>query len=309
MIKTWTTDTASDGTKKSGYRRSALSLRLSDGPACLGHGQVCLDHGQVRGRIRSGSRFGGLHLAMLILVTFGFSFTLACTNAQSAPQADSSNSVDTTTNKTEPVKTEARLRGYDDLPQPSAGTAARPSEKPLSAIIGREVDFDIYPGRAPSKQMKALHVKVQNRSDEPLVFDGDHSLIASKENGSQIAICITQMQLDSVGRPPTTFSGRLSSDLKATVTAAATVGAVQTAETLKKQYGPITKRYEWDEERRQNEESRFGRRLLYPGDSTDGNIYFRVGTQFSGNTLTMPVKSFYDGSDQASLSKPIPVSD
>jgi hypothetical protein len=305
MIKTWTTDTASDGTKKSGHRRRALSLRLS-------HGQVCLGHGQVPGTTRPGTRFDGLHLATLILVAFGFSLTFACVDTQSAPQADSNaviNSVDTTTTKIDPVKTETKLRGYDDLPRPSAGTAAKPSEKPLSAIIGREVDFDIYPGRAPSKQMKALHVKVQNRSDEPLVFDGDHSLIASKENGSQIAICITQMALDSVGRPPTTFKGRLSSDLKATVTAAATVGAVQTAETLKKQYGPITKRYEWDEERRQNEESRFGRRLLYPGDTTDGNIYFKAGTQFSGNTLTMPVKSFYDGSDQASLSKPIPVSD
>jgi hypothetical protein len=95
--------------------------------------------------------------------------------------------------------------------------------------------------------------------------------------------------------------------LKASATAAVFVGAVQTAETLKKQYGPINKRYEWDEERRENEESRFGKRLLYPGDSTDGNIYFRAGTELSGNTLTMPVKSFYDGADQASISKTIPV--
>jgi hypothetical protein len=295
MIETLIADTACNGTQKSFPRRHHLGMIPSN---------------RQSDKLWLGTGADVLKLASLVLVAFGLSISLASADSQSDSPSNSNgpnNSAQTTKNANDPVKQQAQLRGYNDLPQASTTNGTKPIDKPLSAIIGRDVDFSIYPGRAPSKQMKALHVKVQNRSDEPLVFDGDHSLIAS--NGNQIATCITQMELDSVGRPPTTFTGRLSSDLKASVTAAATVGAVQTAETLKKQYGPITKRYEWDEERRQNEESRFGRRLLYPGDTTDGNIYFKAGTSFSGNTLTMPVKSFYDGSDQASLSKPIPASD
>lgn len=176
------------------------------------------------------------------------------------------------------------------------------NNKPLAAIIGRDIDFDIYPARAPSVKMKALHVRVRNRSDEPLIFDGDHTSIALREGGAR-TLAISQHELDAVNRPPTTLKGKFSSDVKATVTAAVSVGMVQTIDTLKREYGPIEKRYEYDEQRRTNEESRFGQRLLYPGDSTDGNIYFSATTSFEGQMLSIPVKSFYDKTDQSSITK------
>ncbi len=154
-----------------------------------------------------------------------------------------------------------------------------------------------------------MHVSVHNRSDEPLVFDGDKSLIASRDTGSLVARCLSQPDLDNVERPPTTFKGKVAADLVASVTAAASVGVVQTVDTFKREYGPIPKRYEYDQARRTNEESRFGRRLLYPGDSTDGNIYFQSGLALRGKMLTIPVKSFYDGSTQSAVSVLIDVPD
>lgn len=188
---------------------------------------------------------------------------------------------------------------------PAAPAAQLPAQpKPLSAIVGRDIDFDIKPGSAPSKEMRALRVKVHNRSDEPLIFDGDRSsLVASSNLASAVAHCISQNELDAVGRPPTTFKGKFASDLAAVATAAPSVGIVQTLETIKIEHGPIAGRYEWDEARRTHEESRFGRRLVYPGDSTDGNIYFSADTPFEGRLLSIPVKSFYDNSDQAAVTK------
>jgi hypothetical protein len=179
----------------------------------------------------------------------------------------------------------------------------------LSAIVGREIEIRVTRGTAPSKKMKAIHVSVQNKSDQPLVFEGGSSTLESmaKPGYAQSVIrCISQDRLDSLKRPPTTFKGKLVSDTKATLTAAASVGAVQTAEGILNEHGPILKRYEWDEERRENEESRFGKRLLYPGDLSAGEIYFPFDTSFEGMILKMPVKSFYDGSAQASVTKVLP---
>jgi len=186
---------------------------------------------------------------------------------------------------------------------------AKPVAKPLSAIVGRDVDVRLVPGHTPSRRMKALHVTVHNRSDEPLVFEGDKSLICSRDTGSLEARCLSQVDLDAVDRPAVTFKGKVASDVVASATAAVSVGVVQTVDTIRREYGPINKRYEYDQARRENEESRFGRRLLYPGDRSDGNIYFPAEATMHGKMLTIPVKSFYDGSTQSSISVLIEVPD
>jgi hypothetical protein len=118
--------------------------------------------------------------------------------------------------------------------------------------------------------------------------------------------CLTQANVDSIGKPPTTARAKIATDFKSTVEAALTVGAIPTAQTIIVEHGPILKRYEWDESRREHEESRFGKRLLYPGDKSDGTIYFQDGVSFDQKSLVIPVKSFYDGADQAALMQSIP---
>ena len=91
------------------------------------------------------------------------------------------------------------------------------------------------------------------------------------------------------------------------MTAAVSVGIVQTAETMKREAGPIENRYEYDHARQKNEESRFGRRLVYPGDSTDGQIYFDSNVPLEDAVLELPIKLFYDSTTEATLGKPIRV--
>jgi hypothetical protein len=200
-----------------------------------------------------------------------------------------------------------------DLRPPITGTAktsasttdtTNPPKLPIAAIVNQQVDVEIFSASAPSKKLKALRVKVRNRSDSPLIFDGDRSFVTSQKGGQLIARCISQKQLDTIGRPPTTFGQKFSADLKDTVTAAASVGIVQTVKTVETETGPIEKRYEYDRERQVNEESRFGRRLIYPGDTTDGNIYFPTDVPLENALLQVPIKSFYDTAE-ATLSKPI----
>jgi hypothetical protein len=181
-----------------------------------------------------------------------------------------------------------------------------PALRPLSATVGREIDFTVARATAFTGRFVALSVKVENKSDKTLVVDGDRASLSSDDPKVASIACLTQTNVDAIGKPPTSAKAKIATDFKSTIAAALTVGAVPTAQTIIVEHGPILKRYEWDEQRRQHEENRFGKRLLYPGDKSDGMVYFTDGTTFDQKSLTIPVKSFYDGADQASLIQSIP---
>ena len=219
-----------------------------------------------------------------------------------------------------------KMRTFKQQDEVTPEAQEKKTEVPLSSVPSHDLSVKIYPASSFSGRFKALAVTVENHTDKTLVVDGDKAALlntlsiatprasvksadtgdfADRGSGSQAlsaitsAIpCATQAAIDAVGKPPTTFTGKFTSDVKATVTAALTVGAVQTAETIVKERGPIKERYEWDEQRREREDSRFGKRLLYPGDKSDGMIYFNSDVSFGSKSLAIPVASFYDQSDQ-----------
>jgi hypothetical protein len=181
-----------------------------------------------------------------------------------------------------------------------------PSLRPLSATVGRDIDLTVARATAFTGRFVALSVKVENKSDKTLVVDGDRASLSSDDTKVASIACLTQANVDAIGKPPTTAKAKITTDFKSTVEAALTLGAIPTAQTIIVEHGPILKRYEWDESRREHEEARFGKRLLYPGDKSDGMIYFKDGISFDQKSLVIPVKSFYDGADQAALIQMIP---
>ncbi|HEY9684972.1 MAG TPA: hypothetical protein V6C86_25570 [Oculatellaceae cyanobacterium] len=172
---------------------------------------------------------------------------------------------------------------------------------PLSATIGSDIILIVSQATPFNPQFKALDVKIENRSDSTLVMDGDRAYVSALDAHATQIPCLAQRDLDAVGRPPTTMKEKIAKDTADTIGAALTVGAIPTAKGVITEHGPIRKRYEWDEQRREREESRLGQRLLYPGDKTEGLIYFRATDSLNKKTLTIPVKSFYDGTEQTAL--------
>jgi len=157
---------------------------------------------------------------------------------------------------------------------------------------------------SPVRKFMAVSCTVKNATDSPIVVDGNNANL--KFADAKINQSKTLKQLDAIDKPPTSGMPLYVSDLKSTVTAALTIGAVQALEGARDLKKPVLKRYKWDEERRTNEEERFGKRLLYPGDSTTGNLYF---SQSNANTdqmeLNCPIYSFYNNDDQANLTQRI----
>ncbi len=175
---------------------------------------------------------------------------------------------------------------------------------PLSQLVPNNVDViaSVAPG---IKQLLAVRLSVSNKTQVPLIVDGDHATLQRGATDANPLVAAPQAALDAIGHPPTTFGKKFITDARDVVLAGISVGAIPTVETFKEQFGPIEKRYGYDEDRRAREQTRFGKRVLYPGDTSSGNVYFKVGSIAQGMTLRFPIKSFYSQSNQVVLSTTI----
>jgi len=186
------------------------------------------------------------------------------------------------------------------LLQDPLNTQVGKTKQPLQAIVGVQASLTIIQGQVVLKKFRGLKIKVTNDTDRPIVFDGDNAVAIAGGANYNTA---TLVQLEEINRLPHTFGQKLSSDLKATTTATVTVGAVQTAEGIKSQFGPILPRYEGDEKRRELEDTRFGKRVVYPGEDSEGVLYFPTNDSLQGAVLQLPASSLYDNNDKAAVSR------
>ncbi|MBU6455028.1 MAG: hypothetical protein KGS72_24875 [Cyanobacteria bacterium REEB67] len=159
-------------------------------------------------------------------------------------------------------------------------------------------------------------VTVTNNSDRPLLFDGDAAVSLSLP-GAAPAPCVSMEKLAQLSVLPeqsASFKKRLATDVKATAVAAVTIGWAQTIHDQKQGSGVVVAanggRYGLDEQRREDQLRRFGKRVLWPGDSSSGIIYFAASVaaaNAAGATgalpikISIPVASYYDKADQGVL--------
>jgi hypothetical protein len=84
--------------------------------------------------------------------------------------------------------------------------------------------------------------------------------------------------------------------------AAVTVGAVPTISDIKNAKRPVLDRYGHDEERRSVEASRFGRRILWPHQKTQGIVFFETDDPLGSARIDIPATTLFDQKDTGILS-------
>lgn len=163
--------------------------------------------------------------------------------------------------------------GRDKTPEPPTRDQLREQIRFTStqAPVSREPD------------LVGIKVQVQNNSNTPLLFDGDKAVLHVA--GQNIpAIASVEKKI--------TMKQAFIKETNAAVVAGVTIGAYPTIRDLKNQKGPILKRYGSDEQRRENLAERFGKRILWPGDISEGVIFVREGEKIAGASVEMPVGTF-----------------
>lgn len=165
------------------------------------------------------------------------------------------------------------------------------TQMPLSGAAKVGASISIEAGSVPPNHgLFGMRIRVVNDTKEPLVFDGDNVSIAGAE-GRQVSSPMPEM--DTTGFPPCTGKGQF----KKVVVSGITIGAVPTLKDMKIAKGPKLERYGCDELRREDEVARFGKRVVWPGASSNGIVYFKT-TPSKGATMEMPVSALFDSNDK-----------
>ncbi|MBX9720597.1 MAG: hypothetical protein K2X81_04290 [Candidatus Obscuribacterales bacterium] len=178
------------------------------------------------------------------------------------------------------------------------GPNTKPVLSPLLGLASSQIAIQAEQIPVNLKGMLGVNVKVKNNTDRPLYFLGDEALATT---GDAVLSAAHMPEIEDLipSRDNPKNYGRRS--FKATLTAALTVGALQTVEDEITERGPMDGRYGWDNARRIDRQARFAKRVLWPGDSTEGTLFFKTANQLHGASLEMKVSAYYDNSDRASV--------
>jgi hypothetical protein len=181
------------------------------------------------------------------------------------------------------------------LVNPTPGANAAP--RPLQAFIGQYLKLDVERTDISFDGLSGIKVLVINETNRPLIIDGTS---AQAVVGGKTIKAIPVEKLQQAALPAK--QSALDSLMKKVLPAAVTVGMVDTIHDLKELKRPVLDRYGPDEVRRRIELSRFGRRILWPHQQTEGVFYFESDTELAGATVSAPASTLFDNKDSVNLS-------
>lgn len=148
------------------------------------------------------------------------------------------------------------------------------------------------------KRFTGVSITVTNQSDRVIEVNGEE---CTEGAGGTQRKCATIREISTEIDAPDSPQRKPLRDVAQTLTAAATVGAYPALRDQVIDSRSVRGRYGWDEKRRQQRITFFGKRVLYPGDTTSGIIYF-PGSFKGTSSFSIPVSDFYDSTDKTSLS-------
>ncbi|HEY9680564.1 MAG TPA: hypothetical protein V6C86_03135 [Oculatellaceae cyanobacterium] len=180
------------------------------------------------------------------------------------------------------------------LVNPTPGSNAAP--RPLQAFIGQYLKMDVERTDISFDGLSGIKVLVVNETNRPLIIDGT---LAEAVVGGKTFKAIPVETLEQAALP--TKMSTLDTLMKKILPATVTVGAVPTLKDFKEMKKPVLDRYGPDEVRRRVELSRFGRRILWPHQQTEGVFYFEADSELTGAKVTAPASTLFDNKDSVIL--------
>jgi hypothetical protein len=172
---------------------------------------------------------------------------------------------------------------------------------PLGQLTG-SVQATIDPKPVLLYDLQGVVLSVLNNTNRPIVVDTDKAVAIV--GGAAIPGASTG-QIAKAACPEAAQPAAAKRGVRNVVLAAVTIGAVQLIRDARMQKGPILQRYGCDEARRQDEVETFGSKVVWPGTTGKGIVYFSTPATLHGATLTVPVRALYEPTDQVSISIPL----
>lgn len=185
-------------------------------------------------------------------------------------------------------------------PNPNANSGSgNGTAKPLTASIGMTITMSVDTNEVVYKNLRGLTVTVVNDTNKPLIIDGDNA-VAMQGGKTYKSAPITAVEL--AVSPIPNFHTAVHDTVTIVLPAAATAGLVPIIKDLRTYSKPTLARYGKDQERRVIEGSRFGKRILWPHEKTQGVIYFETIDAIARAKVEIPVTTMFDNKDAGVIS-------
>ncbi|HEY9786654.1 MAG TPA: hypothetical protein V6D17_14730 [Candidatus Obscuribacterales bacterium] len=152
--------------------------------------------------------------------------------------------------------------------------------------------------KVPMKRFTGFGITVINNSDRIIEVNGEGATV---NIGSAEKQCASMSEIETSIDAPDNPKSQPIRTLTSTLEGAISIGAIQAVQDHLNERGSVRDRYGWDEKRRDRLFDRFGKRVLNPGDTTSGVIYFRGAIKEGQASFSIPVSDFYDDKDRAAL--------
>jgi len=170
--------------------------------------------------------------------------------------------------------------------------------QPLQSFVGQTLKISVDHSKIDFRKLAGIKITVINDTTRPLVIDGKEAkAIVGTKTYQNVSLPVLQKKvLPRKGLEAN--AGRFVTDV---VPATVTVGATPTVEDYIRLEKPIRKRYGSDQRRRSAEITRFGERILWPHQETQGILYFQTSEDLSKAKIQIPAHTLFDAPDKAIL--------
>ena len=167
-----------------------------------------------------------------------------------------------------------------------------PSQQNPPTVLSGHLQSDELTGTATlNGDGKSITLYAVNNGKRALILDGDSAHV---NGGTEKPLTVNQI----ISPPPKTDVPGDAVSVTASVGSLGTVPVVVDAEKRRK--AKSTAYYGKDDKRRKLAERLFGKRVLFPGDSTRAEVFFAGGAN-QGQSLSIPVSSHPDGAKLGNL--------
>ncbi len=170
---------------------------------------------------------------------------------------------------------------------------------PLHSVINGNIDANVGSAAVDPSGFRSLKLTITNKTDRPIVLDGNAAI--ATVGGVRIQSA-PMSKIEPKIPAPDNPSHKYLKDIRSSITAIATVGAAQTLEDKLNDMQEVRKHYGFDEARREDLEARFGKRILFPGETTTGTLFLKTRLPLQDASVTIPTCSLGDKSDAAIIS-------
>ncbi len=170
---------------------------------------------------------------------------------------------------------------------------------PLESIIKTAIEISAGPNDIVIKGKHGLRIKVTNKSDRPVLFDGEKACAKTLSTEYK---CVDIDTFDELNLIPPTFRSTLSAETGSAVNQKPPLASKPIGIGLLNSNKNVLAKLGKDAQGKNSEQERFGQRILWPGDSSEGIVLFPAEESLVGAVVTVPVCSFFNSADQASVS-------